>query len=463
MRLLAFTKRHRETPGENKRLERWRGQHQEVIEHVQERHRELFGDDEDEADEDLINEEMLEDVDYLPRGEYNVPEILNETFLDLDQIAEFLNELRQFEREHDDKLKSLVTLLKSDPVLSRHKVLIFSEFADTTRYLKQQLTKAGISGIDQVDSDTKRDRAEIIRCFSPYYNASSSADLAAQGFTETRVLISTDVLSEGLNLQDAARMINYDLHWNPVRLMQRIGRVDRRLNPETEARVVADHPDQRDIRGTVIYWNFLPPDELDELLRLYTRVAHKTLRISKTFGIERQKLLRPDDDYEDLKNFNHAYEGDTTPVEEMHLELQQLLRDHPDLEARLNALPGRVFSGKEHPTAGARAVFFCFALPAADHAAARDAESGELPWTEEAGRTAWYLYDIASGSILEDATEIVRLIRSQPDTPRQCKVEQPTLAEIRAKVERHVKNTYLKQVQAPVGVKPSLKAWMELS
>ena len=52
--------------------------------------------------------------------------------------------------------------------------------------------------------------------------------------TEIRVLISTDVLSEGLNLQDATRLINYDLHWNPVRLMQRIGRVDRRMNPEVE-------------------------------------------------------------------------------------------------------------------------------------------------------------------------------------------------------------------------------------
>ena len=118
---------------------------------------------------------------------------------------------------------------------------------------------------------------------------------------ETRVLISTDVLSEGLNLQDATRLINYDLHWNPVRLMQRIGRVDRRLNPDVEKRLLADHPEQAPLRGYVAYWNFLPPDELNVLLTLYARVTHKTLRISKTFGIEGKKLLRPEDDYEASK------------------------------------------------------------------------------------------------------------------------------------------------------------------
>lgn len=120
-------------------------------------------------------------------------------------------------------------------------------------------------GVDQIDSGTKGDRAKLIQRFAPYYNESSSTDL---GDKEIRVLVSTDVLSEGLNLQDATRLINYDLHWNPVRLMQRIGRVDRRMNPEIEARIIRDHPDQKDVRGTVAYWNFLPPDDLDELLRL---------------------------------------------------------------------------------------------------------------------------------------------------------------------------------------------------
>ncbi len=198
-------------------------------------------------------------------------------------------------------------------------MLIFTEYMATARYLKQELQKAGIEDVDEVDSNSKRDRTEILQQFAPYYNASSSADLAARDLKESRILIATDVLSEGLNLQDATRMINYDIHWNPVRLMQRIGRVDRRLNPDAEKQLVADHPDERSIRGKVVYWNFLPPDELDELLKLYSRVAHKTLRISKVFGIEGKKLLKPDDDYDALRDFlsnlrgcHHAHGKDAT-------------------------------------------------------------------------------------------------------------------------------------------------------
>jgi hypothetical protein len=245
--------------------------------------------------------------------------------------------------------------------------------------------------------------------------------------------------------------------------MQRIGRVDRRLNPEIEAQMIADHPELKDSRGKVIYWNFLPPDELERLLRLYQKVSHKTLRISKVFGLEGKKLLKPEDDYDDLKDFDHRYEGTPSAVEAMHLEFQKLLADNPGLEERLTDLPLRVFSGKQHPTPGSRAVFFCYALPAPT-AQDRDADSQEArKWTEEAGFTKWYLYDLFTEKIADEPSEIAGLIRSTPDTPRHRAVEDKTLSEIRARIDKHIKNTYLKQVQAPVGVKPVLKAWMELS
>lgn len=299
----------------------------------------------DEEDEDIVTDEMLEAVDELKRDEYKVEEIIDETIDDLHTIADFLVELQKFKTEHDDKLKALIKLLKSDSVLKKHKVLIFTEYMATARYLKQQLGKAGLTEIDEVDSAVKGDRGEIINQFAPYYNGLTTGELQEQGLTETRILISTDVLSEGLNLQDATRLINYDLHWNPVRLMQRIGRVDRRMDPGVEALIAADHPDRASIRGMVIFWNFLPPDELEILLRLYSRVSHKVLRISRTFGIEGKKLLTPDDDFDALKDFTHAYEGTTSPLEEMNLEYQKLLQDDPGLAERLGALPGRVFSG----------------------------------------------------------------------------------------------------------------------
>lgn len=181
--------------------------------------------------------------------------------------------------------------------------------------------------------------------------------------------------------------------------MQRIGRVDRRMNPETEERLLADHPDQRPLRGKIAYWSFLPPDELETLLLLFRRVANKTLQISKTFGIEGRKLLRPEDEFEALREFNHQYEGSTTVVEDMRLELQRLLAADPELGERVENLPGRVFSGREHPTPGTEAVFFCYRLPRPDIAAAIPLPSGRVaggydntPWTEAAGETRWYLY-----------------------------------------------------------------------
>ena len=65
--------------------------------------------------------------------------------------------------------------------------------------------------------------------------------------------------------------------------------------------------------------------------------------------------------------------------------------------------------------------------------------------------------------LLEEPAEIIGSIRSKPDTPRRCTTEEKTLVEIRAKVEKHIKNTYLKRVDAPVGVKPALRCWMELN
>ena len=75
----------------------------------------------------------------------------------------------------------------------------------------------------------------------------------------------------------------------------------------------------------------------------------------------------------------------------------------------------------------------------------------------------WYLYDLVNKKILEDATGMWDLIRCDPETPRHCTLEKETLSDLRKKVEKHVKDTYLKKVQAPQGVKATLKAWMELS
>jgi len=454
-KLLAFLEVHSETTAERKKLDHWKMENAEPLGYARKRQLELWSEDGEESEEeDIVPQEMLDAVKRLDRTEYEVPAMMAETYRDLDQLMHFIAEARKFEVRHDDKLQKLIRLLKTKELVGQ-KVLIFTEFADTARYLRREIEKAGIEGVGQVDSATKANRAEVIQRFSPYYNSASSAALAEKGLTEIRVLISTDVLSEGLNLQDASRMVNYDIHWNPVRLMQRIGRVDRRMDPEVEKRLVADHPEVASSRGKVSFWNFLPPDELNAILTLYTKVTQKTLLISRTLGIEGKKLLTPEDDFDALKEFNHAYEGAKTAVEDMHLEYQALLQADPELDSRLKRLPGATFSGRKRPARGVRGIFFCYALPALDK------EAGEF--TAEAGTTRWYLYDLDRDAILEEPGEIVASIRSKPETPRKCNTEEKTLVDLRSKVEKHIKNIYLKRVDAPVGVKPALRCWMELN
>lgn len=454
-KITAFVRKYSITDAEKHYFERWQKMNQRVLQHIEEK-----TTDEGDEDDTVVNQ-LLEDVIELDPDEFNVEQIVRDLYLDMDQLVDFMKELMEYKPEDDDKLKQLLLLMKSDRKLQNHKVLIFTEYLATARYLYNALEDAGFDDIDEVDSMSARKRDVIIRQFAPYYNDSSSSGLDEEGLSETRILISTDVLSEGLNLQDATFMINYDLHWNPVRLMQRIGRVDRRYDPAVEEKIIADHPERKETRGKIAFWNFLPPDELNALLTLYARVTHKTLRISKTFGIEGRKLLKPDDEYEALREFNQEYEGFQSTTETLSLEYQKLMQDHPGLKDLLPSLPGRVFSGKQHPKADSKAVFFCYALPGESLSPAEQQQDSQ--WTEEAGITRWYLYDLDSESIAEEAGEIIEVIRSTPETPRRTVAEQQTLRGIRKNVERHIDKYYFRRVQAPMGVKPILKAWMEIT
>lgn len=451
MKLLAWIEVHSDKAAEKKRLDRWKNQHEDLLARIKGH---LNGDEEENLDDDTsIPVEILEKIERLDRSKYDVDTIMDETYLDLEELITFLNDLSDFSAENDDKIQTLIKLLKQDPLLSRQKVLIFSEYKDTAKYIEKQLIAAGITEVEEIDG-THDDRTGTVIAFAPYYNGSSSAELTLNNRKEIRVLVSTDVLSEGLNLQDASLMINYDLHWNPVRLMQRIGRVDRRLDPRAEEALLNDHPDLRAARGKVHFWNFLPPNELDDLLKLYQRVAHKALRISKIFGIEGSQLLTPDDDFQALKEFNLAYEGQTSPTEEMRLVYRDLLTAHPDLEAKLAEMPLRLFSGKENLASGVKAVFFCYQIPGPDR-------NGE--WSLNTGAAQWFLYEIESRKVIEDPDQINRVIKSEPETPRRCVTSQETLVEVRKEVEKFINKNYLRPRQAPMGQNPVLKAWMELN
>ena len=119
-------------------------------------------------------------------------------------------------------------------------------------------------------------------------------------------------------------------------------------------------------------------------------------------------------------------------------------------------MPGKVFSGKQHPKIGTKAIFLCYSLPILS-------KEKEPKWTTEGGYTQWYLYNLENEGVVTEPTDITSIIRSAPETQRFRSISNETLSEIRQIVEKSIKDSYLKKVQAPVGVKAVLKAWMELS
>lgn len=427
--------------------ERWKRQHQETWQRLERHWKERF-----ELDEEA---EEVEEDDLLPppKEELSADDFLIETILasvrrDMHELAQFLDFIAQrLTEETDDKLRALVDLLNS-PDLKGKKVVIFTQYRDTARYLWRQLLKHGFKNVEELDSTSKKDREKVIKRFAPYYNCTDD-ELPGYINDQIDILVSTDVLSEGLNLQDANLLINYDLHWNPVRLMQRIGRVDRRLDPAIEKKLGRE-------KNVIRFWNFLPPDKLDELLGLYQRVSGKVLRISKTLGIEGKKLLRPEDDYEALRDFNAEFEGIRTSDERLHLVLTEILQKYPALAEELPRLPKRLFSGKRSPEKQPSGVFAAYRFPARR---VKD-ESGrerEIP-----GDCRWYFHPFGTEDVLEDLDAIHAIIESKPETPRAVEKTKDELRTSLKLIEQKKVNPELRNRQALAGEKATLVCWMEV-
>lgn len=458
-----------------------------VQEHIRKRLEQDEAETENE-EEDSIPEAARD----IQSEEYDMKKLLADVREDMNHLTVFLSKIyrRFYLPEHegdvedpqkDTKLQKLLDTLRNEELLQNQKVLIFTEFRTTARYLAEQLKKAGFANVEQVDSGRNvKNREWIIKRFAPYYNQVSEAELSRCLDEPIDILISTDVLSEGLNLQDACLIINYDLHWNPVRLMQRIGRVDRRLNPDIEELI--DRPEH--LKGKVYFWNFLPPNELEELLHLKECLDGKIMRINKTLGIE-GALLSPDDPEMAMKLFNERYEGKESVEELMRLERQRIESENPDLWNSLSALPRRLFSGKQAgagfgPILNKRGlevvhiepfnhpgIFACYRMPPVIGQAAESLleviQEEYDPQKHGLGEVRWYFRDAETGEITELPEKIWAAVRCQKGTRRTVKIGASGLASAREDLEKYIKNTYLKQTQAPIGAKPVLLAWMEIN
>ena len=229
----------------------------------------------------------------------------------------------------DDKLHRLQRLLDNE--YSGKKVLIFSEFATTAKYLKDYLKWNGVA--EQTDS-TSGNSVELARRFDPDNNPSN--DPRPIQSKEISLLISTDVLSEGVNLQAGQVIINYDFHWNPTRLIQRAGRVDR-IGSKNEF---------------VTVHNFLLAPEMKENFKLEDYVDAKINNIQKIIG-EDYKILKEDEQI-NTEDLYAIYSGDISildrgegnPLEPSKFEkiLQDIQVNKPELWEEIRATPDGIRS-----------------------------------------------------------------------------------------------------------------------
>lgn len=247
---------------------------------------------------------------------------------------------------HDNKLQQLLKVLKTkidNPINPNNKkVIIFTAFADTAQYLYDNvgtyikthfdLHTAMVTG--SVEGRTtvpklKADLNTVLTCFSPI--SKDKEILMPDNSSEIDILIATDCISEGQNLQDCDYLINYDIHWNPVRIIQRFGRIDRIGSKNTYIQLL----------------NFWPDISLDEYINLKVRVETKMKIVNMTatgdeniMGDEektdleyrKQQLKRMQEEVVDIEDVTSGISIMDLGLNEFRLDLLEYTRNNPDLD-----------------------------------------------------------------------------------------------------------------------------------
>jgi len=308
---------------------------------------------------------------------------------DGDSLMNVLNRCGDWKPDADAKLDALHKLLtKTHP---NEKVLIFTQFADTVRYLTQNLLARGVEELAGVTGGSE-DPTTFAWRFSPTSNRhkSNKNNSAFLPENELRCLIATDVLSEGQNLQDAAVIVNYDLPWAIIRLIQRAGRVDR-IGQKSEK---------------ILCYSFLPADGIEKLINLRSRVRSRLRENAEVVGTdeaffeddsEKQKLV-------DLYNEKSGIlDGDADNEVDLASYAYQIWKNateaDPTLKSTIEALPEVVFSTKEHAAASKK--------PAGALVYLRTAEGNDaLAWVDTEGN-----------AVTQSQFEILRAAECSPGTP----------------------------------------------
>lgn len=248
--------------------------------------------------------------------------------------------------EHDSKLQELFRVLKNkmeNPINpGNKKVIIFTAFADTAEYLYHHVSKylkkqfgletAMVTGSVEGRSTIAKLHADlntVLTCFSPI--SKDKALLMPDRAIEIDLLIATDCISEGQNLQDCDYLINYDIHWNPVRIIQRFGRIDRIGSKNNQIQLV----------------NFWPDISLDEYINLKAKVETrmKIVNMSATgddnllsdeektdLEYRKQQLKRLQEEVVDIEDMTTGISIMDLGLNEFRLDLLEYVKNNPDLD-----------------------------------------------------------------------------------------------------------------------------------
>jgi SNF2 family DNA or RNA helicase len=350
----------------------------------------------DDLDTHQQAREYLDGLKKVDLNQYDLRKLVRDAEEDVRLLRRLFERTEPLARE-DAKLDRLKELLTGE--LKGKKVLVFSSYKDTSRYVHRELTadscaawrkKAGNPTIRRIDSGNHpEERGHMLGLFAPIASGKDVPEAEQIG-----ILISTDVLSEGQNLQDCGIIINYDLTWNPIRLVQRNGRIDRIGSTHSEIGI----------------YNMFPEQELEVLLRLVQRLTSRISTID-SFGLLDASVLG---EVVHPRTFNtlrriREEDGAVLDEEEARAELAgpEMLLKH--LKEVLNKEAGESIADLPHGIhSGLRrdkchGMFFYFQAP-------RTAGEGK--------RHFWRYIDARTGEIKENRFEIAQLIACQPDEPR---------------------------------------------
>lgn len=287
----------------------------------------------------------------------------SELMADAEVLELLLLMIEDITPEHDSKLQTLLKLI-SDKIEhplnpGNKKLLIFSAFSDTAEYLykhvseyvkqKYNLNTAVITGTIDGKTTIKGLRANlnnILTCFSP---VSKGRDILMPGSTdEIDILIATDCISEGQNLQDCDYLVNYDIHWNPVRIIQRFGRIDRIGSQNKVIQLV----------------NFWPDLDLDEYINLKGRVETRMkISVMTSTGDDdlindeekgdleyrKQQLKRLQDEVVDIEDMSTGISIMDLGLNEFRLDLIDYIKTNGDLDQKPKGMHAVVPATPELP------------------------------------------------------------------------------------------------------------------